>query len=46
MTVLSRFDHKRVEITTEDGSVCTGTAEVYLSGCGLHESDCAEESIN
>ena len=46
MTVLSRFDHKRVEITAEDGSVCTGTAEVYPSGYGLHEFDRAEESIN
>lgn len=45
MAILSRFDKKRIEITTEDGSVYTGIAEVHPSGYGLHVFDRAEESI-
>ena len=45
MQILSRYDGKKVRITTEDGSVFTGTAEVYPSGYGLHEFDRAEESV-
>ena len=45
MAILSRFENKRIEITTEDGSVFTGIAEVFPSGYGLHVFDRAEESI-
>lgn len=43
--MLSRFDKKRVKITTEDGEQFTGIAEVFPSGYGLHVFDRAEESI-
>ena len=45
MSVLSSYENKRIRITTEDGSVFTGTAEVLPSGHGLHEFGRAEESI-
>lgn len=43
--MLSQFDGKRVTLTTEDGEVFSGTAEVLPSGYGLHEFGRAEESI-
>ena len=43
--MLSSYENKRIRITTEDGSVFTGTAEVLPSGYGLHEFGRAEESI-
>jgi hypothetical protein len=43
--MLLRYDGKKVRLTDEDGSVFTGTAEVFPSGYGLHEFDRAEESI-
>ena len=43
--MLSRYEGKRIRITTEDGSVFAGEAEVLPSGYGLHEFDRAEESI-
>ena len=43
--MLSRYNNKQIRITTEDGSVFTGTAETLPSGYGLHEFDRAEESI-
>ena len=43
--MLSRYDGKRIKITTEDGAVFTGMAEVFPSGYGLQEFDRAEESI-
>ena len=45
MGILSRFEKKRIEITTVDGAVFAGIAEVYPSGYGLHVFDRAEESI-
>ena len=45
MSALTRFDGKRITVTTEDGSVFTGIAEVLPSGYGLHEFDRSEESI-
>ena len=45
MPILSRYDGKRIKLTAEDGTVFTGTAEVFHSGYGLHEFGCAEESI-
>ena len=43
--MLYRYQNKQVRITTEDGSVFTGIAEVLPSGYGLHEFDREEESI-
>lgn len=43
--MLSRYQDKEVRITTEDGSVFTGIAEVFPSGYGLHEFDREEEGI-
>ena len=43
--MLSRYEGKRLRITTEDGSVFAGDAAVFPSGYGLHEFDRAEESI-
>ena len=43
--MLSRFENKRIRITTEDESVFTGIAEVLPSGYGLHEFGRAEEGI-
>ena len=43
--MLSRYQGKKIRITTEGGTVFSGTAEVYPSGYGLHEFGCAEESI-
>lgn len=45
MSALSRFDGKRIRITTEDGSVFTGLAEALPSGYGLVEFDRSEESL-
>lgn len=43
--MLSRYQGKKIRITTEGGTVFSGTAEVYPPGYGLHEFGCAEESI-
>ena len=43
--MLSRYEHKKIRITTEDGSVFTGIAETFPSGYGLHEFGRAEESV-
>ena len=43
--MLFRYQDKEIRITTEDGSVFTGIAEVFPSGYGLHEFDREEESI-
>lgn len=45
MSTLSRYQNKQVRITTGDGAVFTGIAEVLPSGYGLHEFDREEESI-
>ena len=45
VVMLLRYDGKKVRLTDEDGSVFTGTAEVFPSGYGLHEFDRAEETI-
>ena len=45
MSTLHRYQDKEVRITTEDGAVFTGTAEVFSSGYGLHEFDREEEGI-
>ena len=43
--MLQRYQNKKVRITTEDGDVFTGIAEVFPSGYGLHEFDREEEGI-
>ena len=43
--MLSRYDGRKVRVTTEDGMVFTGTAEALPSGYGLHEFGRAEESL-
>ena len=43
--MLLRYQNKEIRVTTEDGSVFTGTAEVFPSGYGLHELGREEESI-
>lgn len=43
--MLSCYENKRIRITTTDGSVWTGIADVYASGYGLVEFGRAEESI-
>ena len=43
--MLHRYQDKEVRITTEDGSVFTGIAEVFPSGYGLHEFGREEEGI-
>ena len=43
--MLVRYQNKQVRITTEDGAVFTGIAEVLPSGWGLHAFDREEESI-
>ena len=43
--MLQRYQNKQVRITTGDGNVFTGIAEVLPSGWGLHEFDREEESI-
>lgn len=43
--MLKRFQNKKVRVTTEDGMVFAGAAEVFPSGMGLHEFGRAEESI-
>ena len=43
--MLYRYQNKQVRITTVDGAVFTGIAEVLPSGYGLHEFDREEESI-
>ena len=43
--MLQRYQDKEVRITTEDGDVFTGIAEVFPSGYGLHEFDREEEGI-
>ena len=45
MSTLSQYQNKQVRITTGDGAVFTGIAEVLPSGYGLHEFDREEESI-
>lgn len=43
--MLFRYQNKEIRVTTEDGSVFTGIAEVFPSGYGLHEFGREEESI-
>ncbi len=43
--MLLRYQDKEIRITTGDGAVFTGIAEVLPSGWGLHEFDREEESI-
>ena len=45
MSTLHRYQDKKVRITTEDGAVFTGIAELFFSGYGLHEFDREEEGI-
>ena len=45
MSSLQRWQDREVRITTEDGAVFTGIAEVLPSGWGLHELDREEEGI-
>ena len=45
MSTLSQYQNKQVRITTGDGAVFTGIAEVLPSGYGLHEFDREEEGI-
>ncbi len=45
MSSLQRYQNKEVRITTGDGAVFTGTAEVFSSGWGLHEFGREEEGI-
>ena len=45
MSMLLRYQDKEVRITTEDGSVFTGIAEVFSSGYGLHEFAREEEGV-
>ena len=45
MNMLFRYQDKEIRATTEDGSVFTGTAEVFPSGYGLHEYGREEEGI-
>ena len=43
--MLPRYQDKEVQITTVDGAVFTGIAELFSSGYGLHEFDREEEGI-
>ena len=43
--MLSRFEGREIRVTAEDGTVFTGTAEVFPSGCGLHEFGREEECL-
>ena len=43
--MLYRYQNKQVRITTVDGAVFTGIAEVLPSGWGLHEFDREEEGV-
>ena len=43
--MLFRYQDKEICVTTEDGSVFKGIAEVFPSGYGLHEFGREEESI-
>lgn len=43
--MLFRYQDKKIRITTEDGSVFAGTADVLPSGYGLHEFGREEESV-
>ena len=43
--MLFRYQNKEIRVTTEDGVVFTGVAEVFPSGYGLHEFGREEESI-
>ena len=45
MSLLVRFENRRIRITTESGEVFEGIAEFYPSGYGLHEFGRAEESL-
>ena len=45
MSTLHRYQDKKLRITTEDGAVFTGIAELFSSGYGLHEFDREEEGI-
>ena len=45
MSALSRFDNETIKVTTEDGTVFTGLADVFSSGYGLHIFNRAEEGI-
>ena len=43
--MLSRYDGKKIRLTTTDGEVFTGEAEAYASGYGLDTFGVEEESI-
>ena len=43
--MLSRFDGRRVRVTTEDGLVLVGKAEAFPPGYGLEEFGVEEESL-
>ena len=43
--MLFRYQDNEIQVTTEDGYVFTGVAEVFPSGYGLHEFGREEESI-
>ena len=43
--MLSRFEGREIRVTAEDGTVFTGTAEVFPSGYGLHEFGREEECL-
>ena len=43
--MLNRYQDKEIRVTTEDGSVFKGIAEVFPSGYGLHEYGREEEGI-
>lgn len=43
--MLFRYQDREIRVTTEDGAVFTGTAEVFPSGYGLHEFGREEEGI-
>ena len=43
--MLFRYQDKEIRVTTEDGSVFTGVADVFPSGYGLHEFDREEECV-
>lgn len=43
--MLFRYDGKEIRLTTKDGSVFKGKADVFPSGYGLHEFDREEEGV-
>ncbi len=45
MALLSRYQNKRIRVTTESGEMFAGVADVCPAGYGLHEFGRAEESL-